>query len=183
MPRGAAAVALGRLDARTANGGENDLPCRYRFRSGVRGDVDQGVPDIRDERSPKRFVVLLGGLKYLVVDAVHDRFGEPKRPLCGGEDDIEDSPRTRANQLVVEIGVPLLVGGVKMHKVGMQVRIRTNSLEFEFALNSHEFVDPSEFEFATSKLNSPRMRLNLPTPENPYANLKFTYHVSMYLFA
>ena len=35
-------------------------------------------------------------------------------------------------------------------KLGMQVRIRTNSLEFEFAPNSHEFVDTSEFKFATS---------------------------------
>ena len=46
--------------------------------------------------------------------------------------------------------------------VGMQVRIRTNSLEFEFAPNSHEFVDPSEFEFATSNSNSPLIRLNSP---------------------
>ena len=37
----------------------------------------------------------------------------------------------------------------------MQVRIRTNSLEFEFAPNSHEFVDPSEFEFATFKFEFP----------------------------
>ena len=29
----------------------------------------------------------------------------------------------------------------------MHVRICTNSLEFEFAPNSHEFVDPHEFEF------------------------------------
>ena len=29
----------------------------------------------------------------------------------------------------------------------MQVRIRTNSVEFEFAPNSHEFVEPLEFEF------------------------------------
>ena len=47
-------------------------------------------------------------------------------------------------------------------QVGMQVRIRTNSLEFEFAPNSHEFVDPSEFEFATSNSNSPLIRLNSP---------------------
>ena len=47
-------------------------------------------------------------------------------------------------------------------RVGMQVRIRTNSLEFEFAPNSHEFVDPSEFEFATSNSNSPLIRLNSP---------------------
>ena len=39
--------------------------------------------------------------------------------------------------------------------VGMQVRIRTNSLEFEFAPNSHEFVDHSELEFATSNSNPP----------------------------
>ena len=39
--------------------------------------------------------------------------------------------------------------------VGMQVRIRTNSLEFEFAPNSHEFVDRSEIEFATSNLKPP----------------------------
>ena len=31
--------------------------------------------------------------------------------------------------------------------LGMQVRIRTNSVEFEFAPNSHEFVEPLEFEF------------------------------------
>ena len=49
-----------------------------------------------------------------------------------------------------------------MTTVGMQVRIRTNSLEFEFAPNSHEFVDPSEFEFATSNSNSPLIRLNSP---------------------
>ena len=47
-------------------------------------------------------------------------------------------------------------------EVGMQVRIRTNSLEFEFAPNSHEFVDPSEFEFATSNSNSPLIRLISP---------------------
>ena len=97
MPRGAAAVALGRLDARRANGGENDLPCRYRLWSGVRGDVDEGVPDVDDERLPKGLVVLLGGPEYLVADAVDDRFGELKRPLCGGEDDVEDGSRTRAN--------------------------------------------------------------------------------------
>ena len=39
--------------------------------------------------------------------------------------------------------------------LGMQVRIRTNSLEFEFAPNSHEFVDHSELEFATSNSNPP----------------------------
>ena len=38
----------------------------------------------------------------------------------------------------------------------------SNSHEFEFAPNSHEFVDPSEFEFATSKSNSPLIRLNSP---------------------
>ena len=32
-------------------------------------------------------------------------------------------------------------------ELGMQVRIRTNSVEFEFAPNSHELVDPLEFEF------------------------------------
>ena len=37
----------------------------------------------------------------------------------------------------------------------MQVRIRMNSLEFEFAPNSHEFVDRSELEFATLKPNPP----------------------------
>ena len=47
-------------------------------------------------------------------------------------------------------------------KIGMQVRIRTNSPEFEFAPNSHEFVDPSEFEFATSNSNSPLIRLKSP---------------------
>ena len=116
MPRGAAAVALGRLHARRANGGKNDLPCRCRLRTCVRGDVDEGAPDIRDGRSLKRLVVLLGGPEYLVADAVHDRFGKPKRPLCGGEDDVEVGSRTRANQLVVGIGFPLLLGGVKMHK-------------------------------------------------------------------
>ena len=39
--------------------------------------------------------------------------------------------------------------------LGMQVRIRTNSLEFEFAPNSHEFVYHSELEFATSNSNPP----------------------------
>ena len=39
--------------------------------------------------------------------------------------------------------------------LGMQVPIRTNSLEFEFAPNSHEFVDHSELEFATSNSNPP----------------------------
>ena len=39
--------------------------------------------------------------------------------------------------------------------IGRQVRIRTNSLEFEFAPNSHEFVDHSELEFATSNSNPP----------------------------
>ena len=51
--------------------------------------------------------------------------------------------------------------------VGMQVRIRTNSLEFEFAPNSHEFVEPSEFEFATSNSNFSRISLNRPDRENP----------------
>ena len=40
-------------------------------------------------------------------------------------------------------------------RLGMQVRIRTNSLEFEFAPNSHEFVDHSKLEFATSNSNPP----------------------------
>ena len=39
--------------------------------------------------------------------------------------------------------------------LGMQVRIRTNSLEFELAPNSHELVERSEFEFATSNSNPP----------------------------
>ena len=116
MPRGAAAVAFGRLDARRANGGENDLPCRYRLRSGVQGDVDDGVPDVGDECSPEGLVVLLGGPKYLVADAVDDRFGEPERPLCGGENDVEDGPCTRVNKWVVGVGVSLLLGGVQMHK-------------------------------------------------------------------
>ena len=34
-----------------------------------------------------------------------------------------------------------------MQRIRMQVRIRTNSVEFEFAPNSHEFVEPLEFEF------------------------------------
>ena len=39
--------------------------------------------------------------------------------------------------------------------LGMQVQIRTNSLEFKFAPNSQEFVDRSELEFATSNSNPP----------------------------
>ena len=39
-----------------------------------------------------------------------------------------------------------------LSKIGMQVQIRTNLLEFEFAPNLYEFVDPSEFKFATSNL-------------------------------
>ena len=31
--------------------------------------------------------------------------------------------------------------------LGMQVRIRTNLVEFEFAPNAHEFMEPLEFEF------------------------------------
>ena len=65
----------------------------------------------------------------------------------------------------------------------MQVRIRTNSLEFEFAPNSHEFVDPSEFEFAISNSNFSRIRLNRPDGDSPLADLKFTYHFSIYLCA
>ena len=38
-------------------------------------------------------------------------------------------------------------GSREGHALGMQVRIRTNSVEFKFAQNSHEFVDPLEFEF------------------------------------
>ena len=34
-----------------------------------------------------------------------------------------------------------------MWDIGMQVRIRTNSVEFEFAPNSHDLVDPLEFDF------------------------------------
>ena len=41
-------------------------------------------------------------------------------------------------------GTPL---GHPNSALGMQVRIRTNSVEFEFAPTSHEFVDPLEFEF------------------------------------
>ena len=43
----------------------------------------------------------------------------------------------------------------RLRELGMQVRIRMNSLEFEFAPNSHEFVDHSELEFATSNSNPP----------------------------
>ena len=57
---------------------------------------------------------------------------------------------------------PLSQSNCSISQVGMQVRIRTNSLEFEFAPNSHEFVDPSEFEFATSNSNSPLIRLKSP---------------------
>ena len=39
--------------------------------------------------------------------------------------------------------------------VGMQVEIGANSLEFKFAPNSHEFLDRSELEFATSNSNPP----------------------------
>ena len=51
--------------------------------------------------------------------------------------------------------------------LGMQVQIRTNLLEFEFALNVREFQDPSKFEFATSNLYSPFIRLNSPQAKNP----------------
>ena len=57
--------------------------------------------------------------------------------------------------------------GDQRQLLGMQVRIRTNSLKFEFAPNSHEFVDPSEFEFATSNSNFSRISLNQPDRENP----------------
>ena len=50
---------------------------------------------------------------------------------------------------------------------GMQVRIRMNSLELEFALNSQDFVDPSEFEFTPSNSNSLRISLNRPHRVNP----------------
>ena len=43
--------------------------------------------------------------------------------------------------------------------LGMQVRIRTNSLEFQFAPNSHEFVDRPELEFATSNPKASLIRL------------------------
>ena len=45
------------------------------------------------------------------------------------------------------------------HRVGIQVRIRTNSLEFEFAPISHEFVDRPELELATSNSKSSLIRL------------------------
>ena len=51
--------------------------------------------------------------------------------------------------------------------LGIQVPIRTNLLEFEFTLNSHEFVDPSEFELALSNSNSLRISLNRPDRVNP----------------
>ena len=47
-------------------------------------------------------------------------------------------------------------------RLGMHVRIRRKSREFEFALSSHEFVEPSEFEFAPSNLSSLRISLNRP---------------------
>ena len=52
-------------------------------------------------------------------------------------------------------------------RLGMQVQIRTNSLEFEFAPNSHEFVAPSELEFAPSNSNSLQISLNPPDRVNP----------------
>ena len=52
--------------------------------------------------------------------------------------------------------------------LGVRVRIRTNLREFKLAPNSHEFVDPSELEFATSKSNSTRIRLNSRGAENPW---------------
>ena len=39
--------------------GGNFLVCRYRFRWGVRGDVNEGVALTGDEYSAKRLVVLL----------------------------------------------------------------------------------------------------------------------------
>ena len=54
-----------------------------------------------------------------------------------------------------------------MPRLGMQVGIHTNSLQLDFPRNSHKFVDPSEFEFATSNSNSPLIRLNLPEAEIP----------------
>ena len=42
-------------------------------------------------------------------------------------------------------GLPAVV--VCGSPLGLQVRIRTNSVEFESPPNSHEFVDPLEFEF------------------------------------
>ena len=43
-----------------------------------------------------------------------------------------------------------------MLQLGMQVEIRKNSLDFKFAANLHELVDPCEFEFAPSKLDPTR---------------------------
>ena len=55
-----------------------------------------------------------------------------------------------------DAGEPLLPDAEPaLHRLGMQVRIRTNSLECKFAPNSHEFVDHSELEFATSNSNPP----------------------------
>ena len=44
--------------------------------------------------------------------------------------------------------------------LAMQVQIRTNSVEFEFAPNSHDFVDPSQFEFPPLDSYSLRISLN-----------------------
>ena len=56
----------------------------------------------------------------------------------------------------------------------MHVRIRTNSHKFEFAPNSHELVDPSEVEFATSNSTSPLIRLNSPKA-GFHRHLQFTF--------
>ena len=45
----------------------------------------------------------------------------------------------------------------------MQVRIRTNSLEFEFAPNSLELVDPPEFGFGI-KNSKFLYRIHFPVP-------------------
>ena len=46
-------------------------------------------------------------------------------------------------------------------RVGMQVRIRTNLVEFKFAPNSHKFVDSLEFEFKPKFLKIFRNHLKL----------------------
>ena len=65
-------------------------------------------------------------------------------------------------------GIPLLLlvvttCGDPERVLGMQVRIRTNSLEFEFPLNSLEFMDPPEFEFEIKNLKF-QCRIHFPVP-------------------
>ena len=73
---------------------------------------------------------------------------------CGCHASKQSDSRDRG--LITRLPIPycaislLYVDCIHGLPLGMQVRIRTNSLEFEFAPNLHECVDPSEFKFATS---------------------------------